>query len=98
MTEIEAVRNNKYLHAAYQLRKAHFQLLHGFQCPTEDLFHATARDNVPSILKYNLDWRRVQRSRFGVGVSFSNCPDYANKFCNVNNGKNKTVLCSLAVQ
>lgn len=95
ITRVEAV-HNKFINAAYQLRKAQYELTVGFSCPTETLYHATAEENVTPILKDNLDWRRVKRSRFGCGVSFSSCPSYANKFCNERNGVVRAfVLCEV---
>lgn len=43
-----------------------------------ELIHSTAASNVPSIEKNNLNWRLVQRAKYGYGVSFSENADYAN--------------------
>lgn len=54
---------------------------------TEKTFvHSTSAENVSSIIKNNLDWRRVRRNRYGKGVSFSNDADYANYHSNSANG------------
>lgn len=59
----------------------------GTTVQTEEYIHATGAWKVASILKGNLDWRLVRRSKYGHGVSFSHSASYANKYCNNRNGK-----------
>lgn len=51
------------------------------------LIHSTAACKVNGIIKDNFDWRKVVRSKYGIGVSFSSDADYANCHSNRNNGK-----------
>lgn len=85
--QVMDVKNNKFLHAAFFVRKA--ELLKSYSandCQTEILIHATSQINVSSILKNNLNWRYVRRAKYGFGVSFSHDSKYANKYCNNKNG------------
>lgn len=51
------------------------------------LIHVTGSTNVDSIVRENFDWRRVTRGKFGVGTSFSDDAQYANRYANFNVGK-----------
>lgn len=65
--------NNKYLYAAFMLKKSENQNYF-----IKELIHSTAAINVPSIKNTNLNWRLVNRAKYGFGVSFSGDADYAN--------------------
>ncbi|KAJ9577857.1 hypothetical protein L9F63_025282 [Diploptera punctata] len=77
---------NPFLRGCYLLKKAEYE---SRKVPVRKmkLFHATAQRNVGNtIIKDNLDWRRVNRARFGPGVSFANTAEYANMECSANRG------------
>uniref|UniRef100_A0A1B6LVC8 Poly [ADP-ribose] polymerase n=1 Tax=Graphocephala atropunctata TaxID=36148 RepID=A0A1B6LVC8_9HEMI len=76
---------NSFLKYMYDLTKEEYKSRYGRVTETR-LFHATSEFNVNPIIQNNLDWRRVSRSKFGMGVSFSNDADYANFFSNSSNG------------
>lgn len=74
--------NNKHLYAAFMLKKCekpNYSVI--------ELIHSTAAENVKSIEKDNLDWRRVQRAKYGYGVSFTKDADYANYHSSWSGGK-----------
>lgn len=50
------------------------------------LYHATSPKNAVNIAKNNINWRKTIRSRFGVGVCFSDSPIYANRYSNSKGG------------
>ncbi|KAJ9596026.1 hypothetical protein L9F63_012759 [Diploptera punctata] len=86
ITKIEKVLN-PFLKGCYLLKKAEYES-RNVSVRERQLFHATAQTNVEnSIIKDNLDWRRVERNRFGKGVSFANTAYYANLECSANRGK-----------
>lgn len=63
-----------------------------------ELFHATGVHNVSSITRYNLDWRRSIRTKFGMGVSFSPQAAYANLHCNRGNPLRRAMfICKVLV-
>lgn len=71
----------------YELKKEEYKVLFKSQNVTEiRMYHSTSALNAMSIIKDNLDWRRVSRVKYGQGVSFSTDPDYANFHSNSNNG------------
>lgn len=75
--------HNKYLYASFMLKKSekkNYQII--------ELIHSTAADNVHSIERNNLDWRRVVRAKYGYGVAFSGNSDYANFHSSWSGGKN----------
>ena len=81
----------KYLQ--YQLKKKEMR------CMSRDLqerilYHVTDVSNLDNICKTNLDFRRVTRSKFGFGVSFSSDLKYANKYsgANLNCSYERTVI------
>jgi hypothetical protein len=83
---------NPYLWGCYLLKREEYLGL-GFGVLTEKkLFHATAEENVLSICRNNFDWRRSRRTRYGHGVSFSPCADYANTYCNQNAGHKRALI------
>jgi hypothetical protein len=75
----------------YLLKKEEYLQRHGIVKELE-LFHATSPDNVPSITRNNLDWRRSVRTKFGEGVSFSPNASYANLHCNRNNPPSRAMF------
>ncbi|PSN32365.1 hypothetical protein C0J52_16808 [Blattella germanica] len=77
---------NPFIFGCYCLKKAEYASRLGSKKKAMVLFHATARSNVDSIIMDNLDWRRVNRSKFGTGVSFANSSHYANMECRANRG------------
>lgn len=86
---------NPYLWGSYLLKREEYSQYEGVGVVTEHkLFHATAADNVMSIVKGNLDWRRTQRGRYGQGVSFSPSAAYANTYCNQNVGVRRALILS----
>ncbi|XP_026465011.1 poly [ADP-ribose] polymerase 11-like [Ctenocephalides felis] len=85
---------NPFIYGRYKLRQEEIKNVKG-SCGTQELYHATSTDNVDSILSNNLDWRRVVRSKFGQGVSFSPSMKYANKECNRNCGENRTFVSAI---
>lgn len=79
---VERVQN-PYLWGSYLLKKEEYMNYPGFGVVNEEkLFHATAKENVYSIVQNNFDWRRTKRTRYGHGVSFSPSAEYANTYCN----------------
>lgn len=64
---------NKHLYAAFKIKQHELNLN-----STIELIHSTAAENVESIKNNNLDWRRVNRAKYGKGVAFSENADYAN--------------------
>lgn len=72
----------------YELKKEEYKVLFKSAIVREiRMYHSTSAYNAMSIIKDNLDWRRVSRVKYGQGVSFSTDPDYANFHSNSNNGK-----------
>uniref|UniRef100_A0A1B6FPT7 Poly [ADP-ribose] polymerase n=1 Tax=Cuerna arida TaxID=1464854 RepID=A0A1B6FPT7_9HEMI len=90
ITRICKVKNS-FLKGLYDLKKEEYKSRYG-NVTERWLFHATSEWNVDSIIKDNLDWRRVSRSKFGMGVSFSDDADYANHFSNSNNGSSRAII------
>uniref|UniRef100_A0A1B6HR08 Poly [ADP-ribose] polymerase n=1 Tax=Homalodisca liturata TaxID=320908 RepID=A0A1B6HR08_9HEMI len=82
---------NCFLKGMYELKKEEYKSRYG-NVTEMALYHATSEWSVDSIIKNNLDWRRVSRSKFGMGVSFSNDADYANHFSNSNNGVSRAII------
>lgn len=80
-----------FLYFRYQLRKEEYEV-RGIQFREETLLHATDEDNIDSILKDNLDWRRVYRAKYGKGVSFSPSASYANGECSRRNGRDRAII------
>lgn len=63
------------------------------------LLHATDATNVKSIISENLDWRLVERHKYGKGVSFSSDAIYANQECSKLNGNYRAMLiCKVLVK
>lgn len=82
--DVKKVCNN-FLTGFYNLKKEEYQSRGHIVEHT--MFHSTEECNVDSIILNNLDWRRVKRGKFGIGVSFSSDADYANCHSNRNNGE-----------
>ncbi|GLV33312.1 hypothetical protein CBL_11751, partial [Carabus blaptoides fortunei] len=80
-----------YLYHRYMLRKLEYKAK-SIHYKKMQLLHVTDASNVESILKDNLDWRRVYRAKFGQGVSFSPSAAYANKECSRQNGSQRAVI------
>lgn len=80
-----------YLHGCFLLKKAEYQS-RGQQFTVKQLYHDTAADNIPSILEENLDWRLVNRHKFGRGVSFSPSMKYANQQSSRSNGTDRAMI------
>jgi hypothetical protein len=84
---------NPFLWGSYMLKKEEYINYLGFGIAREEkLFHATAEENVYSIVKNNFDWRRAKRTRYGHGVSFSPSADYANTYCNQKAGCRRALI------
>lgn len=63
------------------------------------MLHATSAEKAKSIIKNNLDWRKVRRAKFGKGVSFSPDAIYANDKCSKSNGILRAmILCKVLVK
>ncbi|XP_065213371.1 uncharacterized protein LOC135840673 [Planococcus citri] len=85
--------NNKFLYASFMLKKNEKRNYN-----VTELIHATAASNVHSIERDNLDWRRVQRAKYGYGVSFSRNADYANYHSSWTGGSQKAfIICDVLV-
>ncbi|XP_067013116.2 protein mono-ADP-ribosyltransferase PARP12-like [Anabrus simplex] len=96
VTEVERVEN-PFLWGCYELKKAEYRA-RGIPFSEMELFHCTARTYIPSIVKNNLDWRRANRVKFGMGVSFSPSAKYANTQANMNIGISRaTILAKVIV-
>lgn len=52
----------------------------------ETIIHATSPTNALSISQNNIDWRKIYRSRFGIGACFSTCPKYAHRHSSSDGG------------
>lgn len=84
---------NPYLWGSYMLKKEEYINCLGIGIVNEEkLFHATAKGNVNSIVRNNLNWRLTKRTRYGRGVCFSPSAEYANKYCNQNAGTNRALI------
>jgi hypothetical protein len=83
---------NPYLWGSYLLKREEYVNCLGFGVREEKLFHATAEENVASIVKNNFDWRRTKRTKYGHGVCFSPSADYANTYCNQNAGRMRALI------
>lgn len=70
----------------YLLKKEEYKAK-GRSVMERQLFHVTSAANVDSIIKDNFDWRRVKRGRFGIGTSFSDDAQYADKYANTDGSK-----------
>jgi len=93
--KIESVARvqNPYLWGSYMLKKEEYINYPGFGIVSEEkLFHATAKENVYSIVQNNFDWRRTKRTRYGHGVSFSPSAEYANTYCNQKSGSRRALI------
>lgn len=88
---------NKYLNAAFLLRKQQLEL-DGVSCSVKVLLHATSVGSVNSILSGNLDWRRVHRAKYGKGVSFSENADYANFHSSIALGHKAFIVCDVLIK
>lgn len=88
---------NAFLKAMYNLKKEEYISKHGAHNVKEKtLIHSTAVDNVLGIIRDNFDWRRVVRSKYGTGVSFSDDADYANCHSNRLNGSARAfIICKV---
>lgn len=64
------------MYGMYLLRKEEMLLENG-GVKEFILYHVTTEQKGLQSLENGLDWRRTIRSRFGVGVSFSDDADYA---------------------
>ncbi|XP_054269445.1 uncharacterized protein LOC128990853 [Macrosteles quadrilineatus] len=92
LTGVSEVKNI-FLLGMYELKKAEYKSRYGpGNVKEKTLIHATGVDKVNSIVRDNLDWRRVQRSKYGDGVSFSWSPDYCNFYCNRRNGDRRVFI------
>jgi hypothetical protein len=90
--KVERVQN-PYLWGSYVLKKEEYINYLGFGIVCEEkMFHATAKENVYSIVQNNFDWRRTKRTRYGHGVSFSPSAEYANTYCNQNAGSARALI------
>jgi hypothetical protein len=90
--KVERVQN-PYLWGSYVLKKEEYMNYPGFDIVKEEkLFHATAEENINSIVLNNLDWRRTKRTRYGHGVSFSPSAEYASTYCSPNAGSARALI------
>uniref|UniRef100_A0A1B6GW60 PARP catalytic domain-containing protein n=1 Tax=Cuerna arida TaxID=1464854 RepID=A0A1B6GW60_9HEMI len=83
--------NNNFLEGMYQLTKEEYISRHGF-CKELNLLHVTSQKNIHSIIKDNLDWRRVTRCAYGSGTYFSTDALRANNLCNPNCGEKRAII------
>ncbi|XP_054273239.1 uncharacterized protein LOC128993385 [Macrosteles quadrilineatus] len=90
ITRVTTVHNN-CLKGMYELKKMEYESRYG-SVQELTLVHSTSALNVPSIIKNNLDWRRVKRNRFGKGVSFSGNAEYANHYSKRSNGEQRAFI------
>ncbi|XP_054267165.1 uncharacterized protein LOC128989311 [Macrosteles quadrilineatus] len=90
ITRVTTVHNN-YLHGMYELKKLEYESRYG-SVQELTLVHSTSALKVPSIIKTNLDWRRVTRNKYGKGVSFSNDANYGNFHSNRCNGEKRAFI------
>lgn len=72
---------NSFLEAMYLLKKEEYKFHHS-TVSEKILIHVTGASNVQSIIRDNFDWRRITRGKFGLGTSFSDDAEYANKYAN----------------
>ncbi|XP_060843059.1 protein mono-ADP-ribosyltransferase PARP12-like [Rhopalosiphum padi] len=73
--------NNPQIYGMYLLHKEELELDGNSENVKEKtLFHATSIRNAESIARHNIDWRKTNRTRFGIGACFSPCTHYANKY------------------
>jgi hypothetical protein len=85
---------NPYLWGSYLLKKEEYLQRGLFGLVEQKLFHATAAENVMSVVQNNFDWRRTRRSKYGRGVSFSPSAGYGNTYCNQNVGVRRALILS----
>lgn len=72
--------NNPFLEQMYLAKQQERVRMYGSSVREELLFHGTKKSNVNSICTYNFDWRLVENSQFGRGVSFSPDAHYASHY------------------
>lgn len=63
----------------YLFRKEEAKKIYGCNVVEKYLYHVTNSQNIKSITEHNLDWRKTYRSRYGMGVCFSQRPEYADQ-------------------
>lgn len=84
--------NNAYLYGMYLLCKEEYENQKSCEpkCTSflteETLYHATSPKIANIIAHDNIDWRKTERSRYGIGACFSPSPFYAHLHANVVGG------------
>ena len=82
--------HNPCLYSHFLIKKAEYETRGPVHIKM--LYHDTAESKVDSILKTNLDWRRVFRAKYGHGVSFSSDPHYASIYSARSNGYDRAMI------
>lgn len=72
--------HNSQLYGMYLLCKEELEANNKSAVTEKLLYHATSLENAMNISKYNIDWRKTKRAKFGFGACFSTSPRYANKY------------------
>ncbi|XP_077283631.1 zinc finger CCCH-type antiviral protein 1-like [Arctopsyche grandis] len=85
-----------YLEAAFLLRKHEYYLRRGMS-NVKSLMHSTDPVNVQSILRINLDWRRVYRCKYGRGVSFTDDSAYGHRHCSGHNRSQAMIVADVLI-
>lgn len=81
------------MYGMYLLRKEEMQLTNGRDDGQElMLYHVTTKSRALESLNSGLDWRRIRRSKFGCGVSFSDDAEYANYYANQSSPEGKIIV------
>lgn len=81
---------NPFLYYLYQIKKEEYRSRGCLQ--EKELYHCTSMSNMKLIAKNNFDRRFVNRAKFGLGVSFSPSPSYANKQANFRIGLDRAMI------
>lgn len=89
--------NNTFSEKAFLLKKEEY-LVRYKKVEQLELYHATSKNILDAIALENLNWRKIERHRYGFGVSFSPNMDYANFYCNRRNKSQRAmIVCNVLV-
>ncbi|XP_022901296.2 zinc finger CCCH-type antiviral protein 1-like [Onthophagus taurus] len=79
------------LYGWYMIKKAEYES-RGYEDCEKTLVHVTGASNISSILRSNLNWRRVNRHKFGKGISFADDAAYANQYAAMSIGLDRAII------
>lgn len=81
---------NSFLYSQYLIKKEEYKIRGHVN--EMDLFHCTSQANTNSIVRENFNFRLVTRGKYGMGVSFSPSPLYANQQASLSIGLERVMI------